>query len=599
MTQNKKRPVLPLATGDFESNKASLRAFLESQPEFTDYNFDGSALTMLLNLLSYDTYQKAFFLNQVGNEAFLKIGLRRESVVARANALGYVPRSVSSAYVKGTVSFTSASNQPSLIIPAGFSISANADGEAYTFQTIDDYVAHNQGNGTFAASDVAFYEGKKMTFRRTVDENDAGLTIPNLNADTTTLKVFVADADTPTTFISFYRSTDVTTQGSTSRAYYVEEVDGGFYRVYFGDDIISRAVGLGDVIRVDYLISSGADANQISNFAPAGEISGAITISLSIAEKSTGGADRESIESIKFNAPIARAGQGRAVTPEDYVPIVKSIFANAQEVRAVGGEELSPPQFKKIAIFVKPKFGLALTLAEKQELANLLKLYKVILTEPLILDPEYTFVNVKLDVYFSKLATALNEGQIKTLVTDAVAQYSDERLEKFDSVFSATQFTRFVLDLDQSIYNVVDSYELEKRVFVNVGVASEYNIKFDSTIDECTLRSSRIKYNGIDNCYMIDNCGILEIYQVSATGTDTLVQSAIGTVDKTTGTVKIPNLLIDGIAQTAEFYDEGQADYFLKFTARSDAHFVNNSKQFIVQIEGLEVNSYGTNGESI
>ena len=586
MSQSTPRSVLPLASGDFETNKQNLREFLESQSEFSDYNFEGSAISLLLNILSNDNYQKQFYLNQVGNEAFLATAIKRDSIVSRAQDIGYVPRSARSAILTGDLILTAPSQTSSIFtVEAGQQFTSGD----FVFHTLVPYIAKRQVNGTYLVSGFRALEGKLMSYQKVIDQNTlSGVEIPNINVDTTSLTVLVAKAGSGNSFREYEFSMDIVDQQKTDRVYYVAEVFGKRHKVYFGDDIISASIGIGDTVKISYLITSGESGNFLQGFQLASSIPDVTAATIVNSTRTSGGAPEESIESIRFSAPRRRESQKRAVTPADFEEILENLYANISDIKAVGGEKLVPPQFGKVAIYIKPLTGAFLDETQKLEVIDIIRPYSVLLSTPLILDPDYTYINVSSIVDVDKRLTAQTEAEIETDIVTAMDAYEEE-ISFFDSQFRASNFITFIDTFADYVISSDTNFKLEKRIFPSIGRTVDYNFSFNSAIESCALVSSQFTYQDTPNCFIADVDGVLKVYQAVLGGEPLLIDADRGRVDIATGTVSITSLPITAVFEGDGFFDESVGDYFIKFIADSKAITVGNESASILKFADRDI----------
>ena len=357
---------------DFDSIKENLKTFLKSQDEFDSYNFEGSGLNVLMNLLAYNTHYNAYLANMVHNEAFLDSAVKRSSVVSRAKMLSYLPRSIKSA--KAYVDII-ASNPPGLptylTLDKYTQFSGDVNGTTFSFINLNP-ITITPINGVYAFRNVELVEGYSYvnTFTSVNPGPQEKFEIPNVNIDTDTLRVTVQNSTSDSTTVVYTLAEDITTVGSTSTVYYLEENYKGKYEIFFGDGILGNKLSAGNIIRVEYVITNGPAANIASNInqtftlnTPATQLG---VVSVTTLQNSIGGAEAETIENIKFNAPRNFISQGRAVTAEDYNSILRTIGGNIESVATWGGEESTPPQYGKVFISLKPYTGYQITNTQKE-----------------------------------------------------------------------------------------------------------------------------------------------------------------------------------------------------------------------------------------
>ena len=315
---------------DFDAVKSNFKTFLSQQNGFTDYNFEGSGMSVLMDLLAYNTHYLAFHANMLANEMFLDTSLTRASAVSHAKSLGYTPSSVkaSKAIVTITVSGVP-TTQTSLTLAAGTTFSTSVNDISYTFVTDSDHTATSD-NGVFTFLDIAIYEGSRISFQYVVNTSDLEqqFVIPSANADTSTLLVRVQNSSTDTTTTTYTLNTDYTSLNSTSTKYFLQEVEDGRFEIYFGDGITGKSLSNGNIVLLDYVVTNGNDADGASSFTATSTVGGYSNVTVLATSNASGGSPSESVDSIKFNAPLKYSAQGRAVTPDDYKSIVPTVYSN-------------------------------------------------------------------------------------------------------------------------------------------------------------------------------------------------------------------------------------------------------------------------------
>ena len=346
---------------EYTQIRDNLLTYLKSQSEFQDYNFEASGISTLLDVLSYNTYYNSFYTNMAVNESFMSTAQKRSSVVKHADTLGYVPRSTTSAKLPGTITAVPSGIPASINIPYGTLFKTTIDGTTFTYTNIDSLTVV-PASGVYSLSGVTLYEGTPTTESYTFDATDPNkrFLINNINADTSTLKVRVANSSTNSTTRTFVAVSSVIELTSDSLVYYLEEVEDGKYRITFGQGALGKNLDDGNIVYFDYLVSSGADGNGVLNVSLSSALSGVTNASFVASEFSSGGQNPESIESVKFNAPKSYASQNRAVTAEDYSALI-SQQSNVSSVLVWGGEDNDPPAYGKVYIAVRPTIGTVLT----------------------------------------------------------------------------------------------------------------------------------------------------------------------------------------------------------------------------------------------
>jgi hypothetical protein len=403
-------------------------------------------------VLAYNTYYNAFYLNMTSAENFLATAQKRNSVVNLARSLNYTPRSRTAARIEGTITATTVSSPATITVPQYTEFTGTIDNTTYTFITEEDVFLTS--SGSYSAT-VSLKEGKVLTRRFTVNTSDIDqrFLIPNLNIDTSTLTIRVLNSSTDSTSRTFTKVDNLVELESTDQVFYLEEVEDGQFEVKFGDGIFGISLNNGNIVVMTYIITDGKDANDIQVLTYADSISGISAISFTATDPATGGADRETVTSIKFNAPKSYESQNRVVTAEDY----KALMLRQSSVNSVvvwGGEDNDPPAFGKVYIAVKPTVGETLTATEKQNLINtVINPKKVLTVSTEIVDPEYIFLLISTTVKYDSDLTTLSGDAIKALVTSVIQNYNTAEINSFSKYFRYSKLSRLIDVAERSILN--------------------------------------------------------------------------------------------------------------------------------------------------
>ena len=489
---------------DFFQIRENLKTYLKSQSKFQDYDFEGSGMSVLLDLLSYNTHYNAINANMAMNEIFLDSAQLRNNVVSHSKMLGYVPRSVTAPFAYLDVTVNSPTGTPStLTIDRGTEFSTTVDGSQYTY-TVLEAVSISPLAGVYLFSDLKISEGTLKTFSFTVDSFDLlqYFEIPDSNVDTSTLVVKVKPNSSTTSYDIYTIAKNFVDISSTTKAYFLQESKDGKYEVYFGDGIVGKNLSAGNVVEIEWLSTNGALSNGASEFTLASTIQGNTNVTIDTLYKSAGGGDREEIDSIKFNAPLSYVAQNRVVTPEDYKAAIINNYPNIETVSVWGGEENNPPDYGKAYISIKPKNAEALTATEKQYIKDqILKTRNVVSITPELVDPEYTYI--KLEVFFKYDPNLTNKtaGELRQAVSDVVSNYNNTELKKFDGVFRHSKLSRLIDAADPSILNNTIRVYMQKRFVPTIGTAQKYTLTFSSPLytsnsSEKIISSTAFTYNG-------------------------------------------------------------------------------------------------------
>lgn len=476
---------------DFEDIKASIKSYLRTRDEFTDYDFDGSALSYLIDMLSYNTYYTAFNANMAINEAFLPSATIRDNIVKIAKLLNYVPSSVKAS--RACLKFDLQTELNNGFYPSSVTLKkgAIATGGNYIWNIINDITVEvNPANGLATFDNVEVYEGTMVDFSYVVNTfAKQRYIIPAENADMDTLTVRVRANETATASDLYSRVDNITTIGSTTRSYFLSETDDMRYEVKFGDDTIGRSVKDGEVITFSYVVTSGEEANGIQRFSfvstvidSNGRTYTPVNVTITVKSKSVLGAAEESVESIKYNAPRYYSAQYRAVTAQDYEVITKKLYDNADAVVAYGGDSLNPPVYGKVYIAIKTKTGSDLNDQTKKNIVGLLKDYAMAAITPVIVDPDNVYVNPKIFVTYDT-GCGSNTTEIKSDISTAIVDWAGQtQINNFNSTFSSQSLQRSIVLSNNCVADVTMQITLLKYIEPVTYQTNTYCITIGNTI---------------------------------------------------------------------------------------------------------------------
>ena len=539
---------------NFEGIKTNFKRYLQSQDQFRDYNFDGAGISVLLDLLAYNTYYNSFYLNMVASEAFLSTAQKRNSVVNLANSLNYVPRSTSSASITGTLALTVSGSPASINIPAFTKFVGSIDGTSFIFSNVDSKTIFSE-SGVFSGN-ITLKEGSVITTRYTVvtADPDQRFLIPNAKVDTTTMVVTVLNSAVDSTTRTFTLAENLVEIDATSLVYFLQESEDGQYEIKFGEGTFGVALDNGNIVVIRYLVSNGALANDINALTYSDSVAGVLTATFTATDPAVGGANRETPAQIKFNAPKSYEAQNRVVTAEDY----KSLLLSQPTVNSVvvwGGEDNDPPTFGKVFIAIKPTTGDVLTATEKINLINsVIKPKKVLTIQTEIVDPDYIFIEVSTSVNYDAKKTSLSSDSVKSLVLATIQNYSLTDLDTFGTYFRYSKLSRLIDVSERSILSSVTTAQMRKELDVQLGVGTRYEINFSNAIDNATngrpsthpngvgnkVTSNSFTFGGFSNCFLEDNNGIIRIYRVL--GIENIPVSVnAGSINYSTGKIILTN----------------------------------------------------------
>ena len=546
---------LVVADFDFDLVKANLKAFLQDQPEFSDYNFEGSGFAVLLDTLAYNTHYLGFNANMVANEMYLDSADVRKNVVSLAKMLGYTPSSAKSPTAVVDITLNNATGS-TVTMDKGTSFSATIDNTEYSFVTNED-IAMSPLDGVYKFSNVTLYEGTLVNFKYTVDSTDVDqkFIIPNINADTSTLKVTVQTSISDTTQSVYTLASGLKCLDNTSKAYFLSETDTGKFEVYFGDDILGKKLADGNIVTLEYIVSNLEDANGTATFTPKSSVGGFSDVTVVTKTAAQGGSIPETKESIRFNAPLQYTSQDRAVTTTDYETLVRSIYPNATSISAWGGEDDETPVYGVVKIAIKGKSGIPLTDATKLDIVTKLKPYNVASVRPEIIDPITTSIILVVNAKYDKNSTAKTSDTLKSEIIEAITNYNTNTLSQFDGVFRYSKMTGLVDNVDNSILSNITTVKMRKFFTPTLSSSTKYDIYFRNAIynphsgHEAVLSSTGFKVSGNANEMFLDDDGMgnVRVYYL-VSGIKTVHNATQGTIDYETGQVTLNSLDIASIS---------------------------------------------------
>ena len=608
---------------DFDQIKTSIKDYLRANSTFTDFDFEGSNFSVLIDTLAYNTYITAFNSNMIVNESFLDSATLRENVVSLARNVGYVPRSRSAA--KATVSFNIASSSTSaqIVLKAGLVCVGAVDNTSYTFSVPED-ITRNNVNGSASFDNIEVYQGIYLTKEFVVDNStNQRFILNNPNIDTNTIVVKVGTRE--------YKQVDnIFTVDSNSEIYLLQEIADEKYEILFGDGIIGKKIETGTTVKVSYITTDGEDGNGPSLFSYSGTttdsndilVTPSGTVSVSTVNRAEGGSSIESIDSIKYFAPRVYSSQYRAVTARDYEAIIQKIYPNTESVSVVGGEELDPPQFGKVLLSIKPKNGISISDFTKTEILNDLKQYSVSGINQEIIDLKLLYVELDSDVFYNSSRVS-NVQDLNARVVSALDKYSQSvDLNKFGGRFKYSKALQVIDNVDTAITSNITRVKMRRNINCILNTFAQYEIcfgnQFHKEIGSYNIKSTGFKIAGeADTVYFVDvssedsDIGILSVVKPTLDpNTYEIVKKSIGTVDYKKGEILVNTINIvstsldEGIIEIQAYPESndviGLKDLYLVFdVSKSTINMVKDTIASGEQISGVDypVRSSYSNGK--
>ena len=594
---------------DFDEVKENLKIFLRAQDEFTDYDFEGSGMNILLDVLAYNTHYLGFNANMLANEMFLDSASLRSSIVSHSKTLGYVPTSPRAA--KAIIDVNLNTNQTSITMPAGTVFNTTVGNVSYQFTTITDVTKSNTGGRIpFLNTDV--YEGTYISTRYTVNSSDIDqrFLLTDNRADTSTLTVKVQTSSSDSTTTTYTEATDITQVSATSNVYFLQEVESGLFEVYFGDGIIGTELSDDNIIILTYVVSNKRKGNGAALFTNNAAIGGVTDVSVSTVGAASAGSERESLQSIKYNAPLSYASQGRCVTAEDYKVYAKRYFPNTQAVSVFGGESgsydsslgaVSTPEYGKVFISIKSTTGNNLTPTEKTTLIGNLAPFTVASITPVIVDPQTTRLILNISFKFDSSKTTETASSLAAKVISDLRSYNASTLTKFDSAFRHSKITGIIDDADSAISSNITNVTLSHNLSPTLNAATNYTIQLNNKFYNPhsghasdgggILASTGFKVSGnTTNVQFFDDDGagnIRRYYVVS--GVRQYQDNTAGTITYSTGEIKINSINITSIENV-----DGAASTIIRLTVIPDSLDIIAVRNQILEIDFTNTTVNGT-----
>lgn len=582
---------------DFETIKGNLVSYLKrSDSPFKDVNFDGSNISQLIDVLSYNTYLNSYYLNMVGSEMFLDTAQIRDTIVSHAKELNYVPRSFNSSSAQISFNIYPSTAIDSILIPKGTSFTTKLGSNNYSFSTQDNLIFNANSNNVVNVTGLNIYEGTYVTESFVFDSSNTTqrFVLSNPTIDTQSLSVRILENNGANT-ISYSRSTSFLGIGANSQVYFLQASENSQYELVFGDDVIGRKPRSGSVVVAEYRVCNGQLPNGASVFDLDGPIQGQSNISnITVAASASGGSVSETNESIKYNAPRAYQNQERAVTTSDYENLLTQNFPEIQAISAYGGEEADPPQYGKVYIAVDIQNADGTPEVVKRKFYDFIKPRSPLSIDPVIIDPDFLFVDVTTNISYNINTTTLKDNDIRSLVLNTISQFNTTSLSDFKSTLRYSKFVKSIDDTHPSILSNDTTITPYKSITPVAKTLYTSSVLFGFQLTQNTVSNydgAPVETAGDDlhnvwtSPFIFDNAtayieddGLGKLYIVTTQqGTHRRI-FVVGTVDYTTGMVNLTNLLVDE-------YDGSQ----IKLYARPASADVTSQKNVILSIRDNDI----------
>jgi len=576
---------------DFDAIKVNLKSFLQGQSQFQDYDFEGSSLNILLDILSYNTHYMAYLANMATNEVYLDSADIRNNIVSLAKMIGYTPSSPRAPMASIDITLNGATGT-SVTMAKGTVFTTTVNDTSYQYITNSDFTTTPIA-GVYKFSGVPIYEGTLVTFKYTNDvtDEDQKFVIPSNKVDTSTLQVKVQNSSSDTTTETFSLAGGYNGTTDASKVYFLQEGKDGRYEVYFGDGINGKALVDGNIVILEYIVTNIEESNGASSFSLSGTIGGFSNVTISTVSASQGGNAGETNDSIKLNAPLQYAAQDRAVTTTDYETLVKSIYPNALSVSAWGGEDDETPRYGIVKIGVKAASGSTLTETTKADIVSKLKPYNVASVSPQIVDPEITSVLLTSTVKYDTKATTKSSDTLKSDIINAISSYNTNTLQKFDSIYRHSKLTGIIDGVDNSVLSNITTVKIRKSFTPTLASSTKYNIYFRNALFNPhaghnmaaggILSSTGFKVTGNDNEMFFDDDGNGNVRRYFLqSGIKSYANETQGTIDYRTGSITLNSLNVASISNI-----RGATSTVIELTITPDSNDVVPVRDQIVEID--------------
>jgi hypothetical protein len=570
---------------DFDTIREGIKDYIKTKPEFIDYNFEGSVISLLLDMLAHNTYQNAFLTSMVGNEMFLDSALLRDSVVSRAKMLGYTTRSARGSSTQICLELTPNPLTPaplSITVPKNTEFTTIIDGIEYTWVTPENYIIYDN-NGIYEGI-VTIVEGNPLTQQYTVNSvNPVRYIIPNENIDTTSITVTVQETVGSTNIETFSLAENILDVNKDSAVYFIQEINDNLYEIYFGDGVIGKQLNDGNIVNISYRVCNGSTTNGVDTFIVPTTIPGADVIGSVVEDKTSGGDEIESVESVKFNAPRYFETQDRAVLATDYKSLLLKQFGDLKSVSVWGGEENDQPIYGKVFISGRTENSTFLSQQKKDEIKQYLKKYNVMAMDIRFVDPTYLYIKPIITIYYDSKQTSLSPNALATSIETTIQNFETTNLGTFEkNNLRYSNFSSAIDNTDISIQNNISNLLLQKRFTPDFSNNTTYTLNFQNALEICrndgssTISSTSFTLSGKTTYLDDDGKGNVRTYYLGVDGvTKVYVNNTQGTIDYTTGKIQLINF-----KPTAATNDQ------IEVSASSNSYDINSNRYQILLLSG-------------
>lgn len=547
---------------DFDKIKQNLKTYLQGQDQFSDYDFEGSGLSILLDVLAYNTHYNALYTNLAINEAFLDSASKRDSVVSKAKELGYTPRSARSA--TAVVDLLLINNQidapQSYELPRYTPFRTKVNDTEYVFYTTDTRIAYRDNN-QYVFEGITLREGVQATHRFAATSSNTSFLIPNPKVDTSTIRVTVQESLQSSVSETYTLSTNLLDLDGNSTSFFIKEVAGELFQIDFGNGVVGKALDPGNVITVDYIISNADAPNGARTFSYNGALVSNTTAYTTTVTPAFGGTASEGVDSIKWNAPRAYAAQNRCVTLDDYRSIIYSLYPSAQSINVWGGEQNNPPSYGDVYIAIRPANGEVLSDGEKDYVLNeVIGPRKMVTMHPKFVDPTYLHVELSVSFYYNPNETSRSANDLSNTVRDAILQYEQGNLDRFGGILKYSTLSRTIDLAEDSIKSSITTVKIHREITPVYNQTVQYvvdigNPIYNSGVPEESIVSSGFNVINVPQTVYLDDVptegrdtGTIRMFYLI--GNEKIFVKDVGTVTYSKGLVTLNGLVITGLTDS-------------------------------------------------
>ena len=562
---------LSVANINFADIKSSLKQYYASQSVFKDYDFAGSNLNVMLDILAYNTYLQNFYLNMVAAEGFIDSAQLRDSIISHAKSLNYTPGSYTSSKAEIEIQIFPDNNPAAITIPQYTSFTTSVDSNTYTFTTNESRTVSADSDGNYIAANVDIFEGDIITELFTVNSANTNqrFVLNNKEVDTDSLIVKVLESTSDTTNAVYTKALSTIGLSGTSNVYFLQPAETEKFEITFGDNVLGKSLTHGNVIETKYRLSSANTADSANVFSLTGDIQGYSNVTITTIAAAAGGGFAEDQESIRVNAPKSITVQDRTVTVSDYKTLLKQEFNDIESLNVFGGEELDPPEFGKVMVSVDLKNADGIPNTRKADIEDFLSLRSPVSIRPKVLDPVFLFVDVSTKVRYNPNVTVKSDNEIKTIVSGAIQSFANTNINSFNTKLRKSKLVRAIDDADPAILNNDTEVKLQKKFIPTLGQAGTFVLEFNNELVQelpnannvfidgsATLTSTTFTFGETTGCTLRDNgVGVVQVVQEESTALE-VINNNIGSIDYTTGKVTINQINVaayagDGITVSA------------------------------------------------